>query len=107
MNVILRRWRQAPREYFALCPDEKNPDKPEQCRILEHPDTLTTPERLAARWINYEDAIHNSKPATVTECVDLASAIVHQGPYDHVRFIKHKPTWNRHYKKGLPCPTNS
>jgi hypothetical protein len=105
MNVILRRCRRSPRGYFALCPERTRSDKSEQCVCIKPLSPFS--DALRESWINYEDAIHNSKPATVTECVDLASAIVHQGPYDHVRFIKHKPTWNRHYKKGLPCPTNS
>jgi hypothetical protein len=104
MNVILRRWRRAPREYFALCPDEKRPDKPEQCRCMDLDRFF---DLLAGTWANYEDAIHNSTPAKPEDCVDLRIAIEHYGPCEGLRFIKHKPTWNRHYKKGLPCPTNS
>jgi len=104
MNVILRRWRRAPREYFALCPDKKNPDKPEQCRCIDLDRFFNG---LVGTWVNYEDAIHNSKPAAEDECVEFANAIVSNSLDEPPHFIKHKPTWNRHYKKGLPCPTSS
>ena len=104
MNIILRRWRLAPREYFALRPDKKNPDKPEQCRCMDLDRFFNG---LVGTWVNYEDAIHNSTPGKLEECVDLVNAIIHHYPNEHCRFIKHKPMWNRHYKKGIPCPTNS
>jgi hypothetical protein len=104
MNVILRRWRRAPREYFALCPDEKRPDKPEQCRCIDLDGFF---KGLVVTWVNYEDAIHNSKPASEDECLDLVTAITLRDTSKYPRFIKHQPTWNRHYKKGLPCPTSS
>lgn len=98
MNIILRRWRLAPRNYFALCPDKKNPDKPEQCRSIDLDRFFNG---LFGTWVNYEAAIHNSKPAEVEECLGLTDKLRQHYTDVDLNFIKHKPTWNRHYKKGI------
>jgi hypothetical protein len=103
MNIILRRWRRAPRKYFALCPDEKNPDKPVQCRCIDLDPFF---KGLVGSWVNYENAIHDSKPASENECPNLVTGITLRNASKHPKFVKHQPTWNRHYKKRLPCPTN-
>jgi len=113
MKIILRHWRRAPRDYFALCPVEVHPENPAHCRLFEWRDkeyrggVLEPTGKLARLWVNYEIAIHDSTPAKVMECQALANGIVTAVPYTYLSFVKHKPMHNRRYKKGTTCPTSS